>query len=136
MNMTCSALAEPGATFTWIKDNKTLEPNEDIQIYNSDHHSSLQLHIYDDSVFGGYECRATNMLGTMARVIVLEEAVKPSAPHFTIKVIYYLKTFIFKQPIGFNKSEKVAGTSQEVKVLTFLTWSKGIGLHNRRNMMF
>lgn len=84
--MTCSALAEPGAEFTWIKDNKTLEPDEDVQIFNSDHHSALQLHIYDDSVFGAYECRATNMLGTMARVIVLEQATKPPTPSFTIKV--------------------------------------------------
>jgi hypothetical protein len=86
VNMTCSAVAEPGADFIWIKDNKTIHPSEDVQIFNSDHHSSLQLYIYDDSVFGDYECRATNMLGTMARVIVLEQAIKPAAPTFKIKV--------------------------------------------------
>ena len=86
VNMTCSAVAEPGADFIWIKDNRTLQPNDDVEIFNSDHHSSLQLYIYDDSVFGDYECRATNMLGTMARVIVLEQATKPVAPSFKIKV--------------------------------------------------
>lgn len=85
--MTCSAVAEPGADFIWIKDNKTLHPNDDLQIFNSDHNSSLQLYIYDESVFGGYECRATNKLGTMARVIVLEQATKPAPPIFKIKVI-------------------------------------------------
>lgn len=84
--MTCSAVAEPGADFIWIKDNRTLHPSDDVQIFNSDHHSSLQLYIYDESVFGDYECRATNMLGTMARVIVLEQATKPAAPTFKIKV--------------------------------------------------
>lgn len=86
VNMTCSAVAEPGADFIWIKDNRTLHPSDDVQIFNSDHHSSLQLYIYDESVFGDYECRATNMLGTMARVIVLEQATKPAAPTFKIKV--------------------------------------------------
>lgn len=84
--MTCSALAEPGAEFTWIKDNQSLSPDEHVQIFNSDHHSALQVHIYDESVFGDYECRATNMLGTMARVIVLEQATKPPTPSFAIKV--------------------------------------------------
>ncbi|XP_057375021.1 neural cell adhesion molecule 1-B-like [Daphnia carinata] len=88
VNMTCSAVAEPGADFIWIKDNKTLQPSDDVQIFNSDHHSSLQLYIYDDSVFGDYECRATNMLGTMARVIVLEQATKPAAPTFKIKITH------------------------------------------------
>jgi hypothetical protein len=94
VNMTCSAVAEPGADFIWIKDNKTLHPSDDVQIFNSDHHSSLQLYIYDESVFGDYECRATNMLGTMARVIVLEQATKPSAPTFKIKVSFSLLRWI------------------------------------------
>lgn len=85
VNMTCSALAEPGAEFTWINDNKTLEPGDDVQIFNSLHHSTLQLYVYDESVFGDYECRATNKLGTMARVIVLEQASKPAVPTFKIK---------------------------------------------------
>ncbi|KZS20919.1 neural cell adhesion molecule 1-B [Daphnia magna] len=88
VNMTCSAVAEPGADFIWIKDNRTLHPSDDVQIFNSDHHSSLQLYIYDESVFGDYECRATNMLGTMARVIVLEQATKPAAPTFKIKITH------------------------------------------------
>lgn len=48
---------------------------------------SLQLSIYDENVFGDYECRATNKLGTMARVIVLEQVSKPAVPTFKIKVI-------------------------------------------------
>ena len=44
VNMTCSALAEPGAEFTWINDNKTLQPGDDgIEIFNSLHHSTLQV---------------------------------------------------------------------------------------------
>ena len=52
--------------------------------------ASVQLYIYDESVFGDYECRATNKLGTMARVIVLEQASKPAVPTFKIKVTFVL----------------------------------------------
>jgi len=84
INLTCSALAEPGAKFSWIKDNKTLFDDRDVQIFNSDHHSTLQLYIYDDSVFGGYECQAKNTMGRTARVLYLEEASRPFAPTFKI----------------------------------------------------
>lgn len=46
VNMTCSASAEPGAEFTWIKDNKTIHPSDDVQIFNSEHHSALQVREY------------------------------------------------------------------------------------------
>merc|ERR1712136_549781 len=77
VNLTCSALAEPGAQFTWIKNNNTLHNNEFVKISNSDHHSALEMYISDESVFGGYQCRATNTLGTMARIVYLEEASIP-----------------------------------------------------------
>jgi len=44
------------------------------------------VYIDDKSVFGGYQCRATNMLGTMARIVYLEEASKPFSPIFKISV--------------------------------------------------
>lgn len=84
VNLTCSALAEPGAQFTWIKNNNTLHNNEFVKISNSDHHSALEMYISDESVFGGYQCRATNTLGTMARIVYLEEASIPYAPRFEI----------------------------------------------------
>lgn len=43
VNLTCSALAEPGAQFTWIKNNNTLHNNEFVKISNSDHHSALEV---------------------------------------------------------------------------------------------
>ena len=45
MNLTCSALAEPGAQFIWIKDNETLNNSSFVTISNSDHHSVLQVHL-------------------------------------------------------------------------------------------
>jgi len=85
VNLSCSAMAEPGAEFTWIKDNKTLQRGDGVEIYSSEHLSTLQIAINDESVFGDYECRATNLLGTMARVVVLSQVRRPVAPTFRIK---------------------------------------------------
>ena len=125
--MTCSAVAEPGADFIWIKDNKTLEPSDDVQIFTSDHHSSLQLYIYDDSVFGDYECRATNMLGTMARVIVLEQATKPAAPTFKIKVS---SAETIRNPSRHHRADNNGATAQRVLLLPIQTTTTTTTTHS------
>ncbi|RXG56653.1 hypothetical protein Avbf_13794 [Armadillidium vulgare] len=66
VNLTCEALAEPQANFTWLKDDNILT-------------------VKDDNTFGDYECKAQNRLGTLARVITLEKGEKPSIPKMKVK---------------------------------------------------
>ncbi|XP_042875130.1 neural cell adhesion molecule 1-like isoform X2 [Penaeus japonicus] len=80
VNLTCEAVAEPHANFTWIKDNQIIEPNDTVQIINEDHKSVLRLKVTDVDMFGDYVCKAENKLGTLERVIILEEGKKPAVP--------------------------------------------------------
>ncbi|ROT67234.1 hypothetical protein C7M84_014673 [Penaeus vannamei] len=80
VNLTCEAVAEPHANFTWIKDDQVIEPNETVQIINEDHKSVLRLKVTDVDMFGDYVCKAENKLGTLERVIILEEGKKPAVP--------------------------------------------------------
>jgi hypothetical protein len=41
VNLSCSALAEPGADFTWIKDNRTIQTSDDVEIFNATRHLSI-----------------------------------------------------------------------------------------------
>jgi Immunoglobulin domain len=41
VNLSCSALAEPGADFTWIKDNRTIQTGDDVEIFNATRHLSI-----------------------------------------------------------------------------------------------
>ena len=41
VNLSCSALAEPGADFTWIKDNRTIQTVDDVEIFNATRHLSI-----------------------------------------------------------------------------------------------
>ncbi|KAL7647441.1 UNVERIFIED_CONTAM: hypothetical protein RMT77_001037 [Armadillidium vulgare] len=85
VNLTCEALAEPQANFTWLKDDNIVNSTENVKIFNTDHRSILQLTVKDDNTFGDYECKAQNRLGTLARVITLEKGEKPSIPKMKVK---------------------------------------------------
>ncbi|XP_046387783.1 neural cell adhesion molecule 2-like [Ischnura elegans] len=85
VNLTCEAIAEPEATFHWLKDNKTIMPDEDSEVFNMKHRSVLQLAVHDESAFGGYVCKASNSLGTLERVVVLQKGTKPGAPTAVIR---------------------------------------------------
>ncbi|XP_063593163.1 neural cell adhesion molecule 1-like [Penaeus indicus] len=86
VNLTCEAVAEPHANFTWIKDNQVIEPNETVQIINEDHKSVLRLKVTDVDMFGDYVCKAENKLGTLERVIILEEGKKPAVPSAKVRL--------------------------------------------------
>ncbi|XP_066977146.1 neural cell adhesion molecule 1-like isoform X3 [Macrobrachium rosenbergii] len=85
VNLTCEAIAEPKANFSWMKDQQTLVPSERVQIISYPNKSILQLTVEDPNMFGDYECIAENHLGTLERVIILERGSKPAKP--TLKVM-------------------------------------------------
>nr|XP_045615517.1 neural cell adhesion molecule 2-like isoform X2 [Procambarus clarkii] len=86
VNLTCEAVAEPQANFTWIKENKIITPSDTVQIFNDDHKSTLQLTVTGPEMFGDYLCKAENKLGTLERAIILEKGAKPAVP--TAKVTH------------------------------------------------
>ncbi|GLV31343.1 factor of interpulse interval [Carabus blaptoides fortunei] len=83
VNLTCEAVAEPAANFTWFRQHKKTIPGRIIQI---PHLSTLQLYVQNDSTFGDYLCKATNKLGTLDQIISLQKGVKPPKPQH-IKVV-------------------------------------------------
>lgn len=43
VNLTCEAVAEPHANFTWIKANKVIQPSDTVRIHSGQHSSVLQV---------------------------------------------------------------------------------------------
>lgn len=43
VNLTCEAVAEPHANFTWVKDSEVIVPSDTVQIFNDDHKSVLKV---------------------------------------------------------------------------------------------
>lgn len=87
VNLTCEAFAEPEATFHWLRDNETVQPDEYIEVINLKHRSILQLVVRDENAFGDYVCKASNSLGTLERVVVLQKGVKPEPPSAAVKAV-------------------------------------------------
>lgn len=77
VNLTCEAVAEPAANFTWYRQHKKTMPG---RIIEQPHFSILQLYIQNATVFGDYLCKAQNSLGTLDQIITLQEGVKPPSP--------------------------------------------------------
>ncbi|XP_071440487.1 neural cell adhesion molecule 1-like [Hetaerina americana] len=85
VNLTCEAIAEPEATFHWLRDNETIMPDDGSEVITLKHRSVLQLAVHDESAFGDYVCKASNSLGTLERVVVLQKGTKPGAPTSVIR---------------------------------------------------
>ncbi|XP_055591877.1 neural cell adhesion molecule 2-like [Uranotaenia lowii] len=79
VNLTCEAVAEPPANFTWSSNNRKFSHKNHI-IYGGPHVSMLQILIKNSTVFGKYKCEAKNDLGTISREIHLKEGTKPDPP--------------------------------------------------------
>ncbi|XP_065095667.1 neural cell adhesion molecule 1-like [Ochlerotatus camptorhynchus] len=79
VNLTCDAVAEPPATFTWSSNNKKFSHRNHIT-FSGQHVSMLQIVIKNSTVFGKYKCEAKNELGTISREIQLREGTKPDPP--------------------------------------------------------
>ncbi|MPC13092.1 Fasciclin-2 [Portunus trituberculatus] len=80
VNLTCEVKAEPEANFTWTKDDSVIYPSEITQIFNDNNTSILQLKVTEQRMFGDYLCIAQNKLGTLERVIILQQGQKPAIP--------------------------------------------------------
>ncbi|XP_045118413.1 neural cell adhesion molecule 1-like isoform X4 [Portunus trituberculatus] len=86
VNLTCEVKAEPEANFTWTKDDSVIYPSEITQIFNDNNTSILQLKVTEQRMFGDYLCIAQNKLGTLERVIILQQGQKPAIPTAKVTV--------------------------------------------------
>ncbi|XP_077089270.1 neural cell adhesion molecule 1a isoform X10 [Siphateles boraxobius] len=81
-NLTCEALAHPGASISWFRDGQML-PNANttnVKIYNTPTVSFLEVTPVSQNDFGDYNCTATNVIGTESKDFILIQADVPSAP--------------------------------------------------------
>ncbi|CAM4668492.1 unnamed protein product [Leuciscus chuanchicus] len=81
-NLTCEALAHPGASISWFRDGQML-PNANttnVKIYNTPTISFLEVTPVSQNDFGDYNCTATNVIGTESKDFILIQAEVPSAP--------------------------------------------------------
>lgn len=76
-NLTCEVDAEPPAEFAWTQNNQSIEA---ARIINEPNKSVLQVNVTDETVFGTYECKAWNNLGSIKKSGELLEGVKPEPP--------------------------------------------------------
>ncbi|XP_014285458.1 limbic system-associated membrane protein [Halyomorpha halys] len=76
-NLTCEVEAEPPAEFAWTHNNQSIEA---ARIITEPNRSVLQINVTDESVFGTYECKAWNDLGSIKKTGELVEGVKPDPP--------------------------------------------------------
>ncbi|KAK9870907.1 hypothetical protein WA026_009867 [Henosepilachna vigintioctopunctata] len=79
VNLTCQVEAEPKARFEWLSTPTKVRKTGNVTEYPNQ--SILQLRL-ERSTFGKYKCKASNSLGSIERVIILEEGVKPDPPQF------------------------------------------------------
>lgn len=79
VNLTCEAIADPAANFTWHNNDGPVSKSTR-RIFEDTHMSVLTVHIDDQSAFQDYKCVAKNFIGTLERVITLTEGQKPIAP--------------------------------------------------------
>ncbi|XP_047120490.1 neural cell adhesion molecule 1-B-like [Schistocerca piceifrons] len=84
-NLTCEVVAEPPPVFRWMKDDVTINEDENITIISDNDTSVLQLVIHNASSFGEYKCIATNNFGSREQTIRLKQGNKPEVPTFSIK---------------------------------------------------
>lgn len=81
-NITCEALAHPGAFVSWFRDGQLLPSTNttNIKIYNTPAASFLEVTPESQNDFGSYNCTATNVIGTESKEFILVQADVPSAP--------------------------------------------------------
>nr|XP_017208235.1 neural cell adhesion molecule 1 isoform X14 [Danio rerio] len=81
-NITCEALAHPGASVLWFRDGQQLPSanTTNVKIYNTPTVSFLEVTPDSQNDFGSYNCTATNVIGTESKEFILVQADVPSAP--------------------------------------------------------
>uniref|UniRef100_A0A8C2JBJ9 Neural cell adhesion molecule 1a n=1 Tax=Cyprinus carpio TaxID=7962 RepID=A0A8C2JBJ9_CYPCA len=81
-NITCEALAHPGAFVSWFREGQLLPSanTTNVKIYNTPADSYLKVTPESQNDFGSYNCTATNVIGTESKEFILVQADVPSAP--------------------------------------------------------
>ncbi|XP_051537747.1 neural cell adhesion molecule 1-like isoform X6 [Myxocyprinus asiaticus] len=81
-NITCEALAHPGASVSWFHEGQHLPSSNttNVKIYNTPTVSFLEVTPESQNDFGSYNCTATNVIGTESKEFILVQADVPSAP--------------------------------------------------------
>ncbi|XP_054264097.1 limbic system-associated membrane protein-like [Macrosteles quadrilineatus] len=79
-NLTCEAVAEPEANYTWSRVNHSHKhlPRNTTEIREPGR-SVLKMQVHNDS-YGTYKCEAVNHLGRISRVFTLSPGEKPGVP--------------------------------------------------------
>ncbi|XP_018907865.1 limbic system-associated membrane protein isoform X1 [Bemisia tabaci] len=96
-DLNCAVSAEPAPIFDWYRNNRQVKPVTDLHSINTysvgnKHISTLKIKIVDKSAFGDYKCKVTNPLGTISKVFVLKEGVKPPKPE-KVQLLQYGSNF-------------------------------------------
>ncbi|CAG0881624.1 unnamed protein product [Cyprideis torosa] len=116
VNLTCEVISEPPATFEWHQMNSPIQTRNGVRIFNAQNASYLEalskdkrrrarvgagrgagidlavekwtpLRVERRVDFGDYTCKATNSLGTISRVISLQEGHPPPRPSAKAKLV-------------------------------------------------
>ncbi|XP_039284088.1 neural cell adhesion molecule 2 isoform X2 [Nilaparvata lugens] len=81
VNLTCEVIADPEPQFVWRRHNHIINPDHhNATLINEPQRSILQLPVHNESTFGEYKCEASNKLGRLERIIMLQKGVKPKPP--------------------------------------------------------
>ncbi|XP_055839873.1 limbic system-associated membrane protein isoform X1 [Episyrphus balteatus] len=78
-SISCEAIAEPPANFTWYRNKKRLHSDKYI-IHNEPYISTLVIDIKDETLYDTYKCKAANSQGAIERSTQLEKGTKPPPP--------------------------------------------------------
>lgn len=79
-SISCEAMAEPPANFTWYRNKKRLHSGDKYTIHNEPYNSTLVIDIKDETLFDMYKCKAANSQGAIERSTQLEKGTKPPPP--------------------------------------------------------
>lgn len=81
VNLTCIANSIPNATVNWLKPTGQIITNADrlYQVYKAPARAELSVQCTDQSVYGNYQCQASNEIGNADVFVSLTEAFVPSA---------------------------------------------------------
>ncbi|XP_047738227.1 hemicentin-2-like [Hyalella azteca] len=82
-------------------DRSKEHPTDDRYTVRQDGGTSyLQINITDESVFGRYECRAANALGSDSRTFSLKRGVQPPTPHIDTLAVYDQTLAVYDQTLA------------------------------------
>ncbi|RZF48263.1 hypothetical protein LSTR_LSTR006230 [Laodelphax striatellus] len=100
VNLTCEVTADPEPQFVWRRHNQIINPDHhNATLINEPQRSILQLPVHNESTFGEYKCEASNSLGRLERIIMLQKGVKPKPPKRPMVVSVGRETALVQIPM-------------------------------------